>query len=97
MENIKTAREVREERAEMKKTLSGEILTKGINSDMAHSESLGFFRGERKEQIEKTENRLWEIIKEENLSLIQAESVIHRLSGRIKREKQITLANTTIK
>lgn len=97
MENIKTAREVREERAEMKKTLSGEILTKGINADMTHSESMGFFHGERKEQIEKTENRLWEIIKEEGLSLTQAENVIRKLSGRIKREKQTTLANTKIK
>lgn len=68
-----------------------------IDENTAHSESLGFFHGERKEQIEKTENRLWEIIKEEGLSLTQAERVIGGLSGRIKKEKRITLANTTIK
>jgi len=68
-----------------------------IGENTAHSESMGFFHGERKEQIEKTENRLWEIIKEEGLSLTQAENAISELSSRIKKEKQITLANTTIK
>ena len=75
----------------------GKALAEAINADTAHSESMGFFHGERKEQIEKTENRLWEIIKEEGLSLTQAENVISRLSGRVKREKQNTLANTKIK
>lgn len=82
--------------AELKENI-GKALAEGINADTAHSESMGFFHGERKEQIKKTENRLWEIIKEEGMSLTQAESVISRLSGRIKKEKQIALANTTIK
>ena len=75
----------------------GKALAEGINADTAHSESMGFFHGERKEQIEKTENRLWEIIKEEGLSLTQAENVIRKLAARIRKEKQITFANTTIK
>ena len=97
MKNKKTTEEVREDREKLRKTFSEGVTTKEVNDDMAHSESMGFFHGERKEQIEKTENRLWEIIKEEGLSLTQADNVIRKLSDRIRRETQIALANAKIK
>ncbi len=68
-----------------------------IDADTAHSESMGFFKGERKEQIEKVQNKIWEIIKEEELSLTQAESVIQGLSSMVRKEKQKAIANITIK
>ena len=68
-----------------------------VKEDVAHSEAMGFFNGERKEKVECVLEKVWEVIKSEGLSISQAQFLLQRLSGKIDREKEMIYANMTIK
>lgn len=67
-----------------------------VDATTAEGERMGFFHGERKEAIERTVERIFEIMKEENLSMMQSEHLISVLSRRIQESKSELLANSKI-
>lgn len=68
-----------------------------VKEDIARSEAMGFFKGERKEKVESVLDKVWELIKNEGLSISQAQFLSQGLSAKIKREKEAVYANMTIK
>lgn len=68
-----------------------------VKEDVARSEAMGFIKGERKEKVESVLDKVWELIKIEGLSISQAQFLSQSLSAKIKREKEMIYANTTIK
>lgn len=68
-----------------------------VKEDVAHSEAMGFLKGERKEKAESTLDKVWEMIENEGLSISQVQFLSQRLSEKVKRKKEMIYANTTIK
>lgn len=68
-----------------------------VNKDVAHSEAMGFIKGERKEKAENVLDKVWELIKNEGLSISQAQFLSQNLAEKVKKEKEMIYANTTIK
>lgn len=68
-----------------------------VSEETAHDEARGYIKGERKEKVEEVLNKIWELIKNESLSISQARYVSQGLSSRVEREKEKVFANTTLK
>lgn len=68
-----------------------------VSEETAHDEARGYIKGKRKEKAEEVLDKIWELIKNEGLSISQARHVSQGLSSRVEREKEKVFANTTIK
>lgn len=71
-------------------------MTKADESTV-EAEKLGFFHGERKLEVDRALKKVLCVIREERLSIAQAEYLVQRLSSEIKKAERITLSNTEMK
>lgn len=69
---------------------------KNINVEILKSEANGWFKGERKEQIDNAEKKIMQLLKEEGLSIAQARYVIATISHELKEQGEILLASTKV-
>lgn len=67
-----------------------------IDTSTAESERMGFFHGKRKEDAEKTVEKILKIMEEENMSMSQAEYLVTLLKRKITEKRSVLLANTKI-
>lgn len=68
-------------------------MTKADESTMV-SEKMGFFGGERKLEVDRALKRVLCVIREEKLSITQAEYLAQCLSTEIKKAERTLLSNT---
>ena len=66
------------------------------NIKIIESEAEGYFKGERREQIENAAEKVVELLKKENLSIKQASKAISIVSRKIDKMGKILLASTTV-
>lgn len=69
---------------------------KNINVEILKSEAHGWFRGGKKEQIDNTEKKIMQLLKEEGLSIAQARYAIATISNKLKEQGEILLASTKV-
>lgn len=69
---------------------------KNINAETLEAEAHGFFKGERKKQIENAEEKIMQLLKDEGLSIVQARTAIGSVSHKLKKQGEILLASTTV-
>lgn len=58
-----------------------------------HGEAMGFFHGERKAEMDKAVDAVWNTIKQQKLSWLQVEKLMPVLERRIKEERNMMMAN----
>ncbi len=60
------------------------------------SEAMGFFHGERKAEMDKAVDAVWNTIRQQKLSWLQVEKLMPILERRIKEERNMMMASTKI-
>lgn len=69
---------------------------KSANTERIEAEAEGFFKGERKEQINNAAEKIVEMLKKEELSITQARQALGIASRKVEKTAKILLASTTV-
>ncbi len=69
---------------------------KSVNNERIEAEAEGYFKGERRKQIENAAEKIVEMLKKEGLSITQARQAVAIASRKVEKTAKILLASTTV-